>query len=120
MWILQVARTALTASTATALWLATGCSTTAKSPQKATAMQAAVDSDSVVTDSILAALSKPKTPVVPKVPFNDQPCLSLSQADLVASWMLQVFIGLSLVQSSASSRPARFGRRTARGPTAGC
>ncbi len=82
MSIMRGARTALTACSATALWLVAGCGTSGKSPPDSATTQAAIDADSVAADSMLAAFGKPKPPAVPKVPFNGQPCLSLSKADL--------------------------------------
>jgi hypothetical protein len=99
MSIKRVPGASVTAWTATALLLSMGCGTSGKTPPDSTAVQAALNADSVAADSMLAAFGKPKPPALPKVPFNNQPCLSLSQADLGS-------LGIGSDDSKADRAPA--------------
>lgn len=99
MSVTRVSRGVRIACAATASWLAIGCGTSGKTLPDTTAVQAALNADSVAADSMLAAFGKPKPPAVPKVPFNNQPCLSLSKADLGA-------LGIGSDDAKADNAPA--------------
>ncbi len=66
--------------TLTALTMLTGCGSGKSRPAANT--PATIDQDSAAAESVLASFGKAKAPAVPKVPFNGQPCQSLSVADL--------------------------------------
>jgi hypothetical protein len=82
MSITPASRTCLIAWTATTLLMVTDCGKSDKTSPVAGTKPAMIDEDSAAAESVLASLGKPKLPTVPKVPFNNQPCQSLSAADL--------------------------------------